>query len=212
MGADRATSHGKPPVIGLTGGIGAGKSHVASLMAEAGCQVFDADAQAQSLLDTPEVRDAIQRRFGPQSIDAQGLVNRRVVADRVFQHPEDRQVLESILHPRVALALEEAMGCMPQTIRAMVIDAPLLLEADLDHHCDTVIFIEAPIEARVDRVIHGRGWTQEDLARREAAQFELDAKRERSHHVLVNTGCPEALRRDTHALLDQLAPPCTPGP
>ena len=92
----------------------------------------------------------------------------------------------------------------------MVIDAPLLLEAGLDHLCDAVIFIDAPPEQRAARVTTERGWTQSDLSLREAAQLELDAKRERSHYVLVNAGSPEALRQQTQALLDQLVPPSTP--
>ncbi|MCH2142728.1 MAG: dephospho-CoA kinase [Phycisphaerales bacterium] len=210
MGTGRAVSLRKPLVIGLSGGIGAGKSHVAAIMKEAGCHIFDADAQVQILLDEPDTRDAVRALFGAQSLDANQCVDRRFLAQHVFESASDRERLERLLHPKVIAAMQAAITETSCDTRAMVIDAPLLLETGLDHLCDAVIFIDAPLEQRAARVTTERGWTQSDLSLREAAQLELDAKRERSHYVLVNAGSPEALRQQTQALLDQLVPPSTP--
>ena len=88
--------------------------------------------------------------------------------------------------------------------RALVIDAPLLLEADLGGHCDSIVFVDTPIETRRDRVLKSRQWDSDELARREAAQLPLDEKRSMSHHVICNDGEITDLTRSVEKYLDDL--------
>lgn len=200
----------KPIVIGLAGGIGSGKSQVAAEMERAGCLVLDADAMAHELLDSEALHEPLEELLGREVFDAKGRIDRRAVASLVFGTPVLRNTLELLLHPPITQQIEQAIVTAPADIRGIVIDAPLLFEAGLEKRCDTVIFIDSPRETRFERVKSARGWAEEDLTLREAAQEELDAKRERSHYVLVNAGSREALDQQVRALLDRLAPTRTP--
>lgn len=192
----------RPVVIGLAGGIGAGKTEVARVLARLGCVVTDSDAEARAALDRPEVRAELVRWWGPDVLDAGGRVDRAAVARIVFNSPEARARLEGLVHPLVgaarrAVIAEAARAGAP----AVVIDAPLLYEAGVDAECDAVIFVDAPRAMRLERVRSARGWDEEEFARREAAQGTVDAKRERADEIVVNDGVRESLEARVSAAL-----------
>lgn len=197
------------PVIGLVGGIGAGKSAVARLLADAGCVVSDADADARAALDDPEIRRRLRDRFGDAVFTDDGAVDRGRLADVVFADPAARCALEEITHPWIHRrrrsvfdrARSEARAGARPAIAAFVIDAPLLVEAGLDAECDAVIFVDAPRDIRLDRVRRTRGWDERELARREGSQIPLDEKRSRADHVLRNDGDLSTLNRQVLAVL-----------
>ena len=174
------------PVIGLVGGIGAGKSTVARAFALLGCVVSDSDRDAKAALDEPDTRDRIVAALGQGLLDGDGRIDRARLATRIFGDAEARRTLESIVHPRVHARRAAAFAAAPASDPALVIDAPLLLEAGLDAACDAVVFVDCPREERLRRVREHRGWDEAELARREAAQLPLDAKRARADHVVVN--------------------------
>lgn len=181
-------------VIGLVGGVGAGKSAVAACLARLGCVVIDSDKRAKQKLNEPTVRDELVRWWGAGILDSKGGVDRSKIAQIVFHSPAERQRLEGLIHP--LLASERA-----QTIRqaadsgasGVVIDAPLLLEAGLADQCDVVLFVESPRETRLQRVIKNRGWDEQELDRREKSQEGLEKKRRIAHDVIVNTGSADDL-------------------
>ncbi len=192
-GAD-ATSRAALPVIGLAGGIGAGKSTVAGILARLGCLVVDSDARAKAALDRPDVREQLKQWWGPDILlrSADGgepRVDRAKVAKIIFADPDQRTRLEALVHPIVrqdrATAAREGAAA---GAKAVIVDAPLLFEAGLDSECDAVIFVDAPREARLKRVRDNRGWSAEELDRREAAQLALQTKRAKADYVLVNDG------------------------
>jgi dephospho-CoA kinase len=191
------STHAAPPrslpVIGLCGGIGAGKSAVASILADLGCLVIDSDQRARAALDRPDVRDQLVAWWGDGVLAPDGRVDRSRVARIVFSDPRERARLEALVHPivrqdRAAMIAEASAvsGNAPARFRAIVIDAPLLFEAGLDRECDTIIFVDAPADQRLRRVQASRGWSAEELARREAAQWPLERKRAASAHVVNN--------------------------
>lgn len=193
----------QPLVIGLLGGIGSGKSAVGRILAEEGCVVSDADAVVRDLLNRADIRSELVSWWG-EGILKDGRIDRSSIAELVFADPDQRVRLEGLLHPRV----EEERGRLfaaSDHARALVVDAPLLLEAGLDDGCDVLVFVDTPREHRAARV-KDRGWTSEDLDRREKAQWPLDRKREVAHYVLVNDGDLATLRRRTIDLLQSLAP------
>lgn len=192
-----------PPVIGLAGGIGSGKSTVARILADLGCLVIDSDERARAALDRPEVRDQLVAWWGPDIL-TDGRVNRGKVAQIVFSDPDQRQRLESLVHPivrqdRAAMIAEAGPGH-----RAVVIDAPLLFEAGLDRECDAIIFVDTPREQRLARTQANRGWDEAELARREAAQMPPEEKRRRADHVIPNAGSLEDLAAATGAVLERI--------
>lgn len=203
----------RPLVIGLAGGIGAGKSHIARLFAAEGCAVSDSDALARRALDEPDVKAALVQWWGAGMLDAAGVVDRAAVARVVFADPAARGRLESLLHPRVHAARahqieQAALAGVP----AFVIDAPLLFEAGVDKECDAVVFIDCPRDERLDRV-RARGWGEAELARREAAQWPLDRKRYLCQFIIDNSRArhdqPDQVRR---VLADLSGRPPEPDP
>jgi dephospho-CoA kinase len=176
-----------PPTIGLAGGIGAGKSRVAALLAELGCVVSDSDADARAVLADPEVIDTLRSWWGDEVVGVDGGIDRSRLAARVFADPEARARLEALMHPRIHDRRAARFAAASPDTRAFVIDAPLLFEAGLDAECDAIIFVDAPRDVRRARVAANRGWTDAELAGREAAQWPIEEKRSRATIVIDNT-------------------------
>lgn len=175
-------------VIGLTGGIASGKSHVAGLLAERGAVVLDADQHAREVADLPEVREALVERWGDSVLDADGRLDRGAVAGRVFGADEasaaDRAFLERLIHPRVRERLREGLEQSRRAgVPAAVLDVPLLIEAGWADECDAVLFVDTPEPIRQARAAE-RGWSADELARREAAQVPLPEKRAAADTVI----------------------------
>ncbi len=195
------------PVIGLTGGIGSGKSRVAAMLHEHGCVISDADAVAKAMLDDDSVRATIASWWGEGVFDDAGHVDRAQVADRVFADGAELQRLEALLHPMVERIRNAEFAAAPEDTIALVIDAPLLIETGLDEQCSVVIFVDTPAEVRRNRLVENRGWTVEEIDRREARQIPLDAKRSSAHHVLKNHGGIEDLQSQVDQILKTIVRP-----
>lgn len=197
-------SAGPIPLIGLAGGIGAGKSEAARILAELGCVVVDSDAEARAVMQRPEVAGELVRWWGRDILDNSGLPDRRRIADIVFKNPDERRRLEALIHPLVRVVrAERRAAARASGARAVIVDAPLLFEAGVDRESDAVIFIDTPRETRLARLA-ARGWDEAELARREAVQLPLDEKRRRSTRVVENNGTPNALRSALSAALEDL--------
>jgi dephospho-CoA kinase len=174
------------PIIGIVGGIGSGKSYVASLFGELGCMVIHSDDQVREAYADPRVRMRLREWWGDRVLDSSGGVNRSAIAEIIFRDEGERKKLEQLLHPLVAKRRDELMASAPDSVVAFVWDTPLLAETGLDKVCDAIVFVDAPQEVRLARVA-GRGWPAEELLRREILQMPLDKKRGISHYVLDNS-------------------------
>lgn len=189
--------------IGLVGGIGAGKSAVAKILSDLGYVVLDADKDAKAALDLPNVRDQLVSWWSSEILDATGKVDRKKLAAIVFQDQSQRKRLEALVHPIVTSTRAAAITTAKREGKpGVVVDAPLLFEAGSDKDCDAVLFVDAPRNARLTRVLE-RGWTEDEFNRREVAQMSLDEKRQRSDAVIVNDADLPTLRdRTTRAIHD----------
>jgi len=193
------------PVIGLVGAIGAGKSTVAQELASLGCVISDSDAHARAALADAQIHDAIVQRWGSGVRQSDGTVDRAKVAARIFTGEGaqvERAWLESIVHPFIHECRRVIFASAPPGTRALVIDAPLLIEAGLASECDSILFIDAPRSVRLERLQRTRGWTAEELDRREKSQMPLDQKRSLADHVVVNDGPLGSLRACVARTLD----------
>lgn len=194
------------PIIGISGGIGSGKSFVARAFGEAGCLVIDSDAQVRAAYELPAVRAELRRWWGDGVFNPAGAIDRMAVARRVFADPAERTRLEHLLHPVVDGLREEVMRAAaddPQIV-AFVWDTPLLFEAGLHERCDAIVFVEAPAEVRLKRVRETRGWDATEWERRENLQWPLDTKREMSHDVVTNTADADDIRRQVRQVLSRI--------
>ncbi len=193
------------PVIGVVGGVGAGKSVVAGLLAGLGCDVLDADVLAQAILSSDPVRSALIERWGPEVAAEDGGIDRPAVADRVFADPAELAWLEAQVHPPVLRAIRDRIQAALRAGRiGVVLDAPKLFEAGLDADCDAIICVEAAYETRQARVQTDRSWAKDELDRRENRQMPLDKKRRQSQYVLQNQGDIADLKCRVEALFQQI--------
>lgn len=177
-------SEGQPPVVGLLGGIAAGKTAVADRLAELGATVVSADAAAHEVLERPDIRERIAARWG-DAVGDNGRIDRERLAERVFGDPQELAALEAITHPAICAALRQQLDAARRSedVLAVVIDAPLLLEAEFDGPCDVLVFVDCPLEVRRQRAA-ARGWDADELDRRESHQQPLDRKRERADAIV----------------------------
>lgn len=182
------------PVIGIVGGIGAGKSTVAGVFAQLGCVVSDSDAVVRELMGGDAVRDQLVGWWGGRVLGADGRVDRARVAQIVFESDDERRRLEGLIHPMVHEHRRGVIDAARREGRAgVVVDAPLLFEAGVDSECDAVVFVDTPREIRLSRVRTTRGWDESELGRRENAQLGLEEKRKRSDYIVSNTGLLDEL-------------------
>jgi len=199
----RAFKHGPKPVIGLVGGIGAGKSTVARCFASRGGFVIDADALGHDALRQPEVVAKVAARWGESVRKPDGSLDRRTIGRIVFGNPTDRNALEEMVFPyitaRCAADIGRAMG-NPET-RFIVVDAAVLFEAGWEQNMDRIVYVDAPRELRLARLANRSGWTDADLTAREAAQWPAETKMARSDEIIVNDAGPVELQDRVDRLL-----------
>ncbi len=197
--------HGKP-IIGISGGIGSGKSFVADLFGEMGCLVIKSDEQVRQAYEDPAIVEQLRQWWGEAVINADGRINRRFIADRIFTDPVERHRLEQLLHPYVAQQREAVMrqAASDPQVSAFVWDTPLLFETGLDRECDALVFVEAPFDVRLHRVQASRGWDRDELIRRENFQRPLDTKRRISDYVIRNTADAAFTRSQVREVLSRI--------
>lgn len=205
MSAGEATSARAPAVIGIAGGIGAGKSAVAAEFAQLGCLVIDSDREARALLRRDDVRKTLVEWWGRGVLDSTGEVDRSAVARIVFSDEAQRKRLEGLTHPMLRSNRETVKALAKERgAPAVILDAPLLFEAGLDAECDAVVFVDTPRPERLRRVVEARGWDEAELARRENSQWPLEDKRRRSDYVLRNDRDEATLRQGVARVLDEI--------
>lgn len=180
-------------VIGLLGGIAAGKSAVAVMFARLGAEVIDADAIAKDVLASPEIAQRVAQAWGADMLDAQGRPDRARIAKEVFGDPEKLRRLTGWIHPPT---LEVMRGRLDRALAdadvpLVVIDAPLVLEGPLKDWCDALVFVEAGAATRNRRARQHRAWTEQEIERRETHQISIEEKRRRADAVVRNDGPPE---------------------
>lgn len=185
-------------MIGLVGGIAAGKSAVArALSRHLRILTLDADQSGHRGLRSEEIRSRLVERFGERILGGDGEVDRKVLAREVFgttpEHQCNRHDLERIVHPWIRADLETQLreARAARQVDVILLDAPVLLESGWDEICDAVAFIDTPLEQRAARAAT-RGWSLEELHTREKNQLPLDEKRRRSSFVVSNGGSVEA--------------------
>jgi len=190
--------------VGLTGGIGSGKSEVARRLAAYGAVVIDADTVAREVVEpgTPGLA-AVVEEFGADVLAADGSLDRERLASRVFADDAARGRLNAIVHPLVRAETENRFAAAPAD--AVVInDVPLLVESGLAPSHDLVVVVEAPLELRLARLAR-RGLAEADALARIAAQATDEQRRALAHVVIVNDGTVEQLDRQVARLWPDLA-------
>ncbi len=198
-------------VIGLTGGMGSGKSTVAALLAAAGAVVVDADQAARDVVEPgqPALAEIVDR-FGDEVLAADGTLDRPALARVVFADAEALADLEAITHPRIAERIAEQFTAVADAEaadgheRTVVLDHPLLVETGQARQHEIVLVVVAPVDVRVRRLADGRGIDEEDARARIARQTSDETRRAAATHVIDNGGDLDALAEQVEELVDEL--------
>ncbi len=174
-----------PLRIGLTGGIGCGKSTVASLFSRLGIPVIDADALARELVEPgePALR-AITERFGETILRPDGTLDRAKLRARVFDDPEARRDLEAILHPRIRSAMKERLAQLEAPYA--ILEIPLLLEAGWQKAVDRILVVDTPPETQIARLLKRGGITRTEAEKIIATQLDRERRLAAADDILLN--------------------------
>ncbi len=187
-------------LIGLTGGIAAGKSTVARRWVESGAIEIDADQVARQVVEpgTPGLK-AIVEKFGSDLLTESGELDRKALGKLIFSDQDKRELLNSILHPLIKERTRQLLSEMPEQA-IVVYNVPLLVEAAVDHAFDLVVTVEAPEEEQIRRLVRNRGLTESDARNRIAAQAKPVERAARADRILNSNQDINLLLRDADAL------------
>ena len=187
------------PFVGLTGGLGAGKSTALAALSDLGAATLSTDDVVHELLGSPEVRDAVAERFGP-SVLVDGVVDRSAVAAQAFGNEGEREWLEELLWPRVGERVAEFRDSVG-AVRAAVVEVPLLFESGMEAAFDHTIAVVAEEALRAERA-GARG--HEAVSERAGRQLTQDQKSQRADFTVRNDGTPEELKAELAKILDSI--------
>lgn len=190
--------------LGITGGIGSGKSTVCRLFEELGARVFYADAAAKRLMnDDARLRAGIVDAFGERSYDASGRLDRAYLASQVFGDEGRLAVLNALVHPRVFEAFEEERRrAKAEGVELLLKEAALIFETGGERLLDAVAVVDAPVELRIRRVMERDGVTAEQVRARMTHQLPAEELRRLADYVIENDGDLKRLRAQVRAVYD----------
>ncbi|GHT16287.1 dephospho-CoA kinase [Planctomycetales bacterium] len=188
-------------LLGLIGGIGSGKTTVAEMFHRRNVPVINADRIGYQVLQLPQVIEAAQLRWSGAILTSDGQIDRKHVADIVFNDAQERTFWNDLTHPLIADEVNRQIRQYElDGVKRCLLDAPLLLESGWNTITDKIIFIDVPFELRLQRV-QERGWTESELKRREAAQWSVERKKQFADVVIDNSGTLDATQTHVDRVL-----------
>ena len=191
-------------IIGLTGGIGAGKTTVSDYLKKKGYPVLDADEVAREIVEPgSETLEELTRAFGKNILNSDGSLNRRFLAGIVFSDPEKKKLIDGIMHGKIIDTLLKRARSMEKE-PFVFIDVPLLFETGMDRYVDQVWVVDAEEEIRIKRVMERDDSSREDVLRRIRFQAGRDEKIKKAHIILNNSGVKKILYRQIDEALNKL--------
>ena len=194
-------------VLGLTGGIGSGKSMVASMFAKLGADVIDADQLAREIVEPGQAAlEEIATAFGRNILMPDGRLDRGKLARVIFADPVARGRLNAITHPRIQDRIATEIAARGSRPGVLIVDIPLLYENDRTGTVEAVIVVWVDPKTQLRRLIERDGLSENEARQRIAAQMPLDEKRARADLVVDNSGSRENTRRQVEAIYRQFAP------
>ncbi len=171
--------------IGLTGGIGCGKSYVAKLLNKRGVPVYDSDTEAKQLSNTSKnIRDGLMSLTGIENLYADGVLNRRLLAEFLFASKENARNVEKIIHP--AVKADFARWAENQNALFCVIESAILIESGFTDTVDCVVVVDAPLDLRISRCVERDSTTKEKVLERISAQMSQEEKCRIADFVIFN--------------------------
>ncbi|GGX69410.1 dephospho-CoA kinase [Saccharospirillum salsuginis] len=186
-------------IVGLTGGIGSGKSAAMAVFEKLGIGCVDADVVAREVVEPGQpALSAIADHFGEDVLTEDGLLDRATLRHRIFSDPDEKRWLEGLLHPLIRTEMQRQLAAQSSPYSVLV--APLLFENDLDRGCDTSVLIDVPESVQVERVLARDGGSEEQAWAIIRQQMPREEKLKRADHVVSNMGSLAELESQLVAL------------
>ena len=178
----------KKPIIAIIGGIAAGKTTVAKEFAKLGGKVIDADEIAHQVLDLPDIKKKAHILFGPLIFDTNGKINRKKLAKIVFSDADKLNALNKLVHPEVLSRTADLIDHynLDSSVKAIILDIPLLLEAGWDKQRDYIVFVDCPQSIRLERAKKCGLGTEAQIKNRENFQISVDNKKAIADNIIYN--------------------------
>lgn len=192
--------------IGLTGGIGAGKSQVLDFLKNAGVPVLQTDFLGHEILRSAPVLKKIRKYFGPSLLGPDGMVDRKRLAAEIFGNSEKQKFLNRLLHPLIRRGTAQwaaRLSKKKSSASFLVVEVPLLFEKGFNRWFDQTLSVSAPRKIRHGRLLK-RGWTMDEIRRRENSQWSQKRKNQKADWVLFNSGTKKELRYTVHRWLGRI--------
>jgi len=181
-------------IVGLTGGIGSGKTAVSDLFQDLGITIVDADVASRVVVEKGrEELNKIAEHFGEDILTSNGELDRAKLREVIFKSEEEKLWLESLLHPAIASQIQKELDSSSSPYTILV--SPLLLETDQKNFCSTVLVVDVPVETQIERTSKRDNVSEEQIKSIIASQIDRDSRLEQADEVILNDGSIESLER-----------------
>ena len=186
-------------IVGLTGGIGSGKTAVSDLFQDLGITIVDADLASRVVVEKGrEELNKISEHFGEDILTSNGDLDRAKLREVIFKSEEEKLWLESLLHPAIASQIQKELDSSNSPYTILV--SPLLLETDQKNFCSTVLVVDVPVETQIERTSQRDNVSKEQIKSIIASQIDRDSRLEQADEVILNDGSIQSLESKVQEL------------
>lgn len=191
-------------ILGLTGGIGTGKSTVANMLKEKGIPVVDTDLISREVIEYPEIIEKIKLEISNEVFDFNNKLDRKKISEIVFENQEKLKKLNEIMHPEILKKMWDEVEELKKNHKIIVVDVPLLFEINMEKEVDKILLIYASKEIQLKRIMERDGRTREEAVKIISSQMPLYKKREKSDYIIQNNDSLEKLEKNLDKIVQRL--------
>lgn len=191
-------------ILGLTGGIGTGKSTVANMLKRKGIPVVDTDLISREVIQYPEIIEKIKLEISNEVFDFNNKLNRKKMSEIVFENQEKLKKLNEIMHPVILKKMWDEVEKLKKDYKIIVVDIPLLFEINMENEVDKVLLIYSSKEIQIERIMNRDGRTREEAIKIINSQMPLYKKREKSDYIIQNNDSLEKLEKNLDKIVQKL--------
>ena len=191
-------------ILGLTGGIGTGKSTVAKMLREKNIPVVDTDSISKEIIEYPEVIEKIKAEISSKIFNNENKLDRKKLSEIVFENKDKLKKLNEIMHPVILKKMWEEVEKLKKDYKVIVVDIPLLFEINMENEVDKVLLIYSSKEIQIERIMNRDGRTREEAIKIINSQMPLYKKREKSDYIIQNNDSLEKLEKNLDKVVQKL--------
>ena len=191
-------------ILGLTGGIGTGKSTVAKMLREKNIPVVDTDSISKEIIEYPEVIEKIKAEISSKIFNNENKLDRKKLSEIVFENKDKLKKLNEIMHPVILKKMWEEVEKLKKDYKIIVVDIPLLFEINMENEVDKVLLIYSSKEIQIERIMNRDGRTREEAIKIINSQMPLYKKREKSDYIIQNNDSLEKIKKNLDKVVQKL--------